>query len=520
MQSTPTAISSWFRLDILALLAIFFVFYFYKMAHFSLSIDDELEATQTYSSVWALTGRWAGYLFDKYLLPQSTIPFLPVFLFGFFASVSYVVSLRAFAVRKLAPAHYAAFPIYAAFPTWIFLAAFAANIASAGIGLLFMACAAYRYRRILDVLCTHLADRPQKIPLLDIAAGGIFLAISIGIYQSFIFAFFALSLAVVLTMWLQDRATWKFLRQSAAALASITIVALVIYEIADNILRFLLNLSDRSYLGAFLDWRLMLQSPLTTALKVWRAMTDIYGGTPDFYGLHAFAFPLVLLFGVCGIASIPSLRPSARAGACVFAACILGVPFLQHFLADGFMPIRTLVAVPIVVWFFCMAGLTSTHRRIATGAALVLFVALFQILYSSTLLQTANYFVRVHDEMLATSVYNKIIEAHPDFSASRSYTVDFYGAKRFETSYPRPISSSSGWSFFEWDGGNMGRILNYMHMMGFANLNAANDSQRRADLTLFKDMPVWPAANSVKAVGDVTLIKLSDAPGWPYNTPK
>jgi glucosyltransferase GtrII-like protein len=346
------------------------------------------------------------------------------------------------------------------------------------------------------------------------------LAISIGIYQSFLFAFFALSLAVVLTVWLQDHATWKFLWRSAATLASIVILALVFYEIADNTLRFFLNLSDRSYLGAFLEWRVMVQSPLSTGLKVWHAMEDIYGGTPDFYGLRAFAFPLVLLFGVGAIALTPSLQTRARAGACVLAVCILCVPFLQHFLADGFMPIRTLVAVPIVVWFFCMAGMTSTHPRIAAGATVVVLVAIFQILYSSTLLQTANYFARIHDEMLATSVYNKVIEAHRDFSATRSYAVDFYGAKRFETSYPRPISSSSGWSFFEWDGGNMGRILNYMHMLGFVNLNAANDSQRRADLLAFKDMPVWPAADSVKVVGDVTLIKLGDAPGWPYNTQK
>ena len=54
----------------------------------------------------------------------------------------------------------------------------------------------------------------------------------------------------------------------------------------------------------------------------------------------------------------------------------------------------------------------------------------------------------------------------------------------------------------------------------FDNLAPINPQERRKLMPVFNDTPVWPARDSVKPVGDVTLVKPGDKPGFVHaNTP-
>lgn len=184
------------------------------------------------------------------------------------------------------------------------------------------------------------------------------------------------------------------------------------------------------------------------------------------------------------------------------------------------MPTRTLVAVPAVVWLFAVIGMTSRSYALALIAFLSTALALMQIIYTSNLLQAAHQFARIHDQALAAQISDRIVEAHPDFDPRKTYAVDFFGAHPFVTSYPRPPSSTSGFSFFEWDGGNEERILDYMGLIGYANLRTPSFDQRRRDLSEFQQMSEWPSRDSVRIVGDVTLVKLGPARGFlPFTVP-
>ena len=502
LQAPSFALKRWLRPDLLALFCVFAGFYFFKLSFFSLSIDDEVGALQTTSRVWILTGRWAAYFFNEYLLPQATIPFLPIALFGFFATLSYSVMLSALGVRRLGGVHLLTYPLYVAFPTWTFLAAFAANIASAGVGLLLVTLAVLQFRRGCEAATLRRSAR-------SLLLGALYLAFAFGFYQAFGLAFLVSAIAVVLTMWLATPQRGRFLWRSTVALVVLLIGAVVLYSVVDNGVRVLFHLQDRTYLSKFIDWNTLLQSPLHTTLRVASSMLHVYGGFSDVYGLRAIAFPLLLSGGIGAMLTLPNVQPGRRAVALLLMAMMLGVPFLQHFIAGGDMPLRTLIAVPCVIWFFTLIALTTLPSRPAGVLFFVLLVGLFQILYSSTLIEASNRFARVHDQELSSAIYERIIAANPDFDTAKIYNVDFFGEKQFDTTYPRPVSSTAGFSFFEWGGGDNIRITDYMRLIGYSNLRPVSPEQRRRDRAAFESMPVWPAPDSVRTADGVTLIKLN-----------
>ncbi|MBS0570187.1 MAG: glucosyltransferase domain-containing protein [Proteobacteria bacterium] len=514
IRPTLLPLKRWMPRDFWILLLIFFALYFFRLGQFSISIDDELEAMGNYSNVWILTGRWAGYVIDRYLLARSTIPFLPIFLFGIAMCMAYLQLLRAFGIQRARATDFLAFPFFAALPTWAFLAAFAANIASAGLGYLLAMRALARYRSCLDRLdefgVLHALFSPGAV------AAMLWLGIAIGIYQAFLFAFVTAALALLILASSRKSFTLRELQRQLFLLAGIVLGALLLYVAVDVMFRSITGLYSRSYLGSILDWNSLLHSPLGVTSKVLDSMGEAYGGRGSLYGITAFGFPLLIVCGIGTMMMLPALGSMQRAALWILGLAMFTTPFGLHFLAGGAMPARTLVAVPIVFWFCATLGMTTRHFRLAATTFAVVLVAILQIFYSSTLLQASNFFVRVHDQALAQALYARIVEVQPDSADTQALVVDFYGAKSFQTQYPR--SSTSGFSFFEWDGGNEGRILAYMHLIGYTNLVTASTEQRERDLATFAKMATWPAHDSVRVVGQTTLIKLGDTPGYPFNT--
>ncbi len=277
-----------------------------------------------------------------------------------------------------------------------------------------------------------------------------------------------------------------------------------------------IGLREDQYLDKFQNWRPLFHSPLTVIAAAADQALQVYGGSSAVYGLMAFGFPLVLCVGLLATATIPGTSAKQRGVSLVLGAVVLVMPFLQNLLSGGQMPLRTLVSVPALFWVFAMVGMTSRRKWLAALSLCATVVCWFQLLYSFNLIQSANHFARIHDEALAAAIYAKIVDGDPAFSTDRVYKIDFFGAKRFDTIYPRPWSSTSGYSFFEWDEGHPVRIVAYMHLIGYTNIEVADQAQREADLAVFEKMPPWPAKDSVRVIGDVTLVKLGPKRGWPY----
>ncbi len=517
LREVPFALGAWLRTDVLILLGIFFVFYYFKLSTFSISIDDELSAVRESANVWLVQGRWGIYLLERFCISEQVVPFFPFFVFGCCLALSYPILLSAFGVRRLTPVHYAAFPMYAAFPIWMFAVSFFSNTIGFGLGQLLAACAVRSCAPLLSAASGVALQRPtwpRKLALVVRPAA--FAAAAISMYQTFAFSVAVLGLALILVASLNEGTQWRAAARRCVILLLILAVAALLYEVVELVLLALVGLGKEHYVGNFLNLPALLHEPGHVLALVTSNITGTYAGDASIFGIAAYAFAVVVGCGIAALASWPEVSVGKRVLLVVAAVAMLALPFTLHVAAGGDLPARTLVAVPATMWFFAMLGMTSPRRWLAKLAFVAVIVAAVQILYISNLLQAANDFVRKHDEALAAAIYTRIVSVNADiFSDNETAAlVDFYGAKKFDSVYPRPHPSTLGYSFFEWDGGNIYRIVTYMHVLGYSQLQIPSPAQRHLNDALFRDMPAWPNPASVRVANGMTLIKLGAEPGF------
>jgi Glucosyl transferase GtrII len=519
MHAVLPSIARLMRGDVLLLLLIFAVMHYFKLSTFVIAIDDEFEALRTDGFNWILTGRWASYLFLRYLVPHPVLPFLPTFLFGLGLAFSYPLLLSCFDVKRLAPVHYLAFPIYAGFPTWMFLTSLTTASCWAGVAQLVVVIAINRFRCALDALDAPLDARSKAAVVTNVSLSILALSVAMGFYQAFLITYVVLGLGVLLSS--QQRVSLRFwkLSRHVLLLGALAVAGIVLHALVDIAFRRAFGLGDMRYIENFINLRALIDTPLVVIRQTLHSLFDVYAGRVDVYTLDCVTFPLIILTGLAAIAFRRADTIGGRLLPFLIAIGILCVPFAQHLSSGGGMPVRTYVAIPSVFWLFAMLGLTSRVRSIALTAFAAATLGMIQIIYASNLYFAAGYFVRIHDQELASAVYARIAELNSTPDSQKPYTVDFFGAHPFASTFPRPYSSTIGFSFFEWDGGNEERILDFMRLIGYDHLRAASMDQRRQDLTAFEQMPIWPARDSVRVVGDVTLIKLGPTAGFPFNAP-
>jgi hypothetical protein len=497
----------WLDTQTAALLFIFILFYFFRLASFSLSIDDEFGAVRSSPDVWLVQGRWAVYLLERFVVTRQVLPFFPFIVFGACLALSYRLLLDAFGVERLGRIDYLAFALYAGFPLWIFPLSFFSNTMAFGLGLLLAVAAAGNVRTMLSLRDGGAPLKRLAAPMLRAVAFG---ALAIGMYQSFVFVIASVSLGLVVADTLRNDAGWKTTIARCAWVGACVAAGIVVYEVVQLTLLALTHLGGERYVTHFLNWGALRADPLHVMWVVVVRGLQTYGGSADVFGTTLPAFAIVVALGFAAILFWPSRSWRSRIIAALLAAFLAALPFLLHVAAGGDLPARTLVAVPVVMWLLGRLGSASPRRALAVASMCAIAVAAVQSLYALNLLQTANEFARKHDEALAAAVYARIVAVDP--GAKDGTIVDIYGQQLFDSVYPRPTPATMGYSFFEWDGGNIYRITTYIHLLGYPNFAVAGERQRRLDDPVFRDMPSWPAPGAVRTFDGVILIKLGPDP--------
>ncbi len=480
------------------LFAIFVAMYFSELASFSLSVDEELAAFRTDASIWIIQGRWGAYLIEKFLIPHSVMPLLTPAVFGAGCVAAYLLVMDAIGKQELSIAEYACFAIFCGFPSWFFIVEFYSNIAAVGIGLFGTALALW--------LISKEDTSPHSLRFLGAVAAGGF---AISIYQSFAPAILVLGIAIII---LQARAgAGKSLGRGLLHTVFLLIGAAVFYALGNAISRSFVPGSN-AYFESLSQPGFLFQHPVVVIGRVAEAIGGIYALNQSTYGVALWAIPLLLILG--GWALFQE-APRTRVFLTAAAFVSLLVPFGLHFLAAGSMPVRSLVGVPIAVWLFAYIAVTSRNSRIRVASAILLAVALFQIQVVQNYRQASSYLVDKHDTLLAGAIYDRL-SAMPGFDAKRNYAISVFGSQPFVTNYPKPPDSTVGHSFFEWDGGNPGRIAPYMRLLGYSNLMAPTPDQIDRTVVHLSLMPAWPAPGSVEIQDDIALIKLGETPSYMY----
>lgn len=492
------------------------IFYWYFLSHFYLLIDDELSAFRAIgpngSAAWIGQGRWLSYLLAKYVLIQPIVPYVQNVFFCISMALSYMFIVNTYRLKDRALIYFT-YPLFCAFPVWFFIVAFYANIASVSAGILFVSAAIFIFDCYKDSLGQM---RVVKLNFFALFGQALLLAMAIAAYQSFILIYAAMGIGLILFSLMTEsnkETTLGITGFNLLYLIIIMILGLLLYSVVNEFLLWLIP-SDTTYIKGLQDWQALFQAPGEVIYGVLRQVLEYYSGTTIKYG--AFLSSLGILIALSSIASFFSLWK--RANKKIFISClilwtiILLTPFALNLISAGTLNTRILLAIPFVIWFVTVMALTMTNGR-TRGLIFAVFIFLeIQMLQVIGLYAAATDITGNHDRALAASLYERVGMLSKDGCSNTPCVVDVYGLYHITTPYPMVSSSTMGASFFEWDGGNIDRMLAFMRLLGYTNL-VALDPQNRADNTaLFEKMPVWPAAGSVIKSKDIYLIKLSNMP--------
>jgi len=485
------------------LLLIFAAVYFVELATFPLSIDEELFALSDKPEVWIAQSRWGAYLVEAFFLPQPIIPFLPPMIFGVCCVASYLLLLDLLhdEPRGLAWQDYAAFFIYCGFPTWFFLVEFYTNIHAGGLGLLACTMAVW-------LIFTPRMERHARSALLAAIATGAF---AISIYQSFVFCMAVMALAVSLLLWRNDRLQPK------------PLIRLLLLLIGSTVVFYAIDVALRRYTGwtnPYLSQNVRLENlladPVGSLRETFRAILRTFGVGTDAYGRVFWGMALVAMLG-CATLVYEALTRSRLAAliTLISIAAMIAIPFALHPFAPIWMPMRSLVGVPVAAWALAYAGMTSPVRLLRWGATTASTIAIFQLLIIQNAFQASNYFTAKHDVAIATAVYSRLADV-PQFDPRKKYSLAIFGGLDIYPVYARPNNSMSGRSFFEFDAGRSERISSYLALLNLGTFRVAGRWQVARVVEKMAGMPVWPARDSVQIDGNVVLIRLGELPTAGY----
>jgi hypothetical protein len=493
------------------LIAIAAAFHFSSLATFAVSPDDEYAAFRTNNDVWITQGRWTIYLVERFVLPQPTVPYLPNAIFCVCVALAYVLLCRAHGLGTTWRT-YALFPVFCAFPTWAYLAEFYANLPSASLGLVLSSAAAAVFAR------TFVRREEERLApsakALGVALQAVLLATAMGAYQSYLFAFVAFGLGIlVVTAFSNGEIRPRQLGTMLGWLGASSVAGLFLYQ---RIQALALSAAGVrvSYIEQFMQFDLLREHPGDRVKFVFDEVVSVYSGSSALYGASLGCIGVLVVVGATSLVFVPNASGWTwrKAALLVFAAAVLFLPIALMAVAPD-LPMRSLVGVPYAVWLFGLLATMHPLQIPRVFGVLTALVSAFQFAYLLSLYAANVAVTGSHDRELAEAIYERVASVNENFDRRRPYSVDFFGAKSVNVDrYPAAHTTTMSRTMFDWDHGNPDRIVTYMTLLGYDNLRTVSEDQRRMLIPEFRQMPTWPAAGSVKVVDGITLVRLGSDP--------
>ena len=485
------------------LLLIYLALYFFELASFPLSIDEETAAFRSDPSVWISQGRWGAYLIELLVLPHPAIPVVAPAIFGLSCVLAFILIVDvSTGSQPVAPLQYLTFPVFCGYPTWYFISEFYSNLAGTGIALTLSAAAVWITQNGSAKSRTHFA-----VPVAALMA-----AISIGIYQSFLFVVLAMLFGVVLLQIINGlrRDFWSDIAVGLVAIG----VGVVIHLTVDKVTRLAFP-KENMYFDSLWKIDQLFSSPLSVLKRILGIIGNAYGIIGNDFGVSLWAAAIVVALGLLALVRL-SRGHSARQKLFLMLASVIVIlsPFTLLIVTGGLLPYRSFVGVPFAVWLLATLALNTGNckQRIVSIVAVALLV--FQTFVIANQFQASHYFSSRKDLLLAGAITDRIFSLQ-EFDASKSYFLALYGNIPFRTTaFPQPKTSTIGRSFFEWDGGNAGRISLFLRLFGYPRLLPQTPEIENKVIRTLARMPVFPAIGSVKIEDNVVLLRLGAEASW------
>lgn len=479
----------------------------YFIANYAPSIDSELAAVRTDSSVWIMQGRFTTFLIEKLLFPQPSLPFSPYVFLALMTGVTHVFLMRAHRIAA-GGLSYVTYGLFITYPTWWLIQEFPANVPATGIGFLLVATALLLQSDKTD----NPLDRYSILEVSRICLIGLLLGLAAGTYQTLLLLF---------VCGIFGTALCKSLQRSQDSLRKIVIVQIfhggicltcgALFYIALN--QFALKLSGTTpeYVAEFVraDFR---NAPIKLVSSIAEQALKTYSGSATLFGA---AMPIAIIVILCAAIAVMRRQFASIVQNLSLFSLILLAPFAICLLtgADG-VPLRAMVALPYVIWL--SAILIFTFQRGILLAIGVFVCAIFQlqiINLTSQYVATAT-LVKQQDRFMGFEIGHRILQLRGESGVETPIEIDVYGhGEMYRASLFAAASSGvTRGSFFGWDHSSIWRIAAYLRVLGFDSIKPAPEVKRKQLTKYFEQMTVWPQEGSIRRVDNYYLLKLGDRP--------
>ncbi|MDR2153906.1 MAG: glucosyltransferase domain-containing protein [Burkholderiaceae bacterium] len=501
------------------LFALFCLLNAYQLTNFNVSIDDEF-LYQSSVCHFADLGRWMHPLLGVTLWPQPITPTARLLIFGVLFAVSFIYVLRLFRIERISGFTLVVFSAYATYPVWLAQLAFSANVLPVGIGVFCATWAALRTATAGDA-----GWRSRTFWLRGVLPAALACAVAQGAYQSLGLMYLVIVLAAGLAM--QQRAETISLGRLMVIAVVTLVIGMAISSVVGRLVMIGCGVGFSAYGQQFFRLETWLHNPwrpIQAVYKDWGAMYYRDWRHIGMAGVTFCAAVLISLF-VC-VRFSPSGQRVKRA---FWLLALTFLPALLALVSGDRLPLRTFLAAATVLCclFFLAHSVClslTLYRRVVAALAILTVV---QGLYVNSVAQARGWAVARHDQALAAAIYAELVRQnggggaaqHPikvNFSGMRAFGAEVAdGCAFLKRYYPTAPSTTTGASFFAWDGGHIGRIVSYMNLLGYTDLQIFIPQPLEAAHAAYTAMPSWPAPGSVARFGEGFIIKLSP----PMNNP-
>ncbi|MGC2063339.1 MAG: glucosyltransferase domain-containing protein [Thermodesulfovibrionales bacterium] len=470
--------------------------YGFELFNLNLTIDEEVQAFLPYGRHYISHGRWGLFLLNKFLLPFPVIPFVPLFIALVFHIGAVLMLLYCWEVESKLD-RFVAGALGVAYPGMAYFYMFSISNYAIGIGLFCSALSLFLFTRI--------SGRSRFFSVIPAV-------LALSIYQAFTVVLAAAFLVRIMSSGLRNGRKELNLRN----IAEILLVGAVSFVIYYLINRVFLTVSGipMTYVDQILDFSYLRENTAAVLSGTLEMVRDVYGGSRTIYATEVRVFGIIVilsLFGLIVTVLRSSLKTSRRLLVFLLAVLLLLLPFVVGLFTRGSIPVRFMVALPVVISGVAVLGMRAQARNFRLLMGLSVLYCVFQFVVSINYLNSSSHLALQADRLLASHVISRIEDARVAAGLQELKYLDVVGYRERPPSPLMPKSDTFGASFFEWDQGNAWRVIFFLRTLGYYNSVEALPVERRGRMfETASAMPHWPAPGSVEIDGDAVIVKFSD----------
>ncbi|MDX9960839.1 MAG: glucosyltransferase domain-containing protein [Aliarcobacter sp.] len=475
-----------------------FIFHIFEISNFLISVDDEYGAFRINPEAWISDGRWTAFFIEKFIFDQPTIPFVPNIVSCALMSLSFLFLLKAHNIKSDWKT-YLLFPIYSAFPTLWMINEFYGNMVVVAFGFLMVSLSILIFIEIFN------NDNCKLSIIKKLIFPSLIFAFAIGAYQSFLLLGIALLLGILILN-ISRNTTNVNIEIKQYILQSFIFIAFssFFYFLINKIFKFIYQL-DGTYVDGFINLSNIDVNRIF--YSIFNEFIKVYSGSSEFYGnsIPALGILIIILF-------LTNLLNKKYLIITLLISLLLS-NFLFYFITGGnILPSRSMVALPYIIWIIAFLSINYKNNILNIVGVIILIIFNWQMLSTLGQYAASTSIIQTNEKMIAQDIYQRMAVVNSNFKTEDIHTMNIYGYKTIKTIYPIVPTSTINSSFFDWDAGNMSRIINFMRLIGYENLKMVDKNSIGLYDDYFNEMSSYPNESSVKYINGVYLIKLGDKP--------